>query len=335
MGMTPTRRLFAVAGLSCAVFIASVSEARKIKPARPEVPAPAAAAPAPVAPERVTTVEGVTEYRLANGLRVLLFPDQSKQTITVNVTYLVGSRHENYGETGMAHLLEHMMFKGSTHHTDVPGELSTHGARPNGTTSWDRTNYFETFNASDENLRWALSLESDRMVNSFVAQKDLDSEMTVVRNEFEMGENDPTGVLFKRILSIAYDWHNYGNLPIGARSDIEGVPIERLQAFYRTYYQPDNAVLLVAGKIDEAATLKLVQEYFGVIPRPTRMLPEQHTVEPVQDGERQVTLRREGDVQVALVGYHVPSGTHEDAAPLQVLGQVLADSPSGRLYKAL
>ena len=97
------------------------------------------------------------------------------------------------------------------------------------------------------------------MVNSFIAKKDLDSEMTVVRNEFESGENDPTGVLFKRMLSIAYDWHNYGNLPIGARSDIEGVPIERLQAFYRTYYQPDNAMLLVAGKIDEAATLELVQ----------------------------------------------------------------------------
>src|SRR6478609_8076012 len=140
-------------------------------------------------PVKVTSVEGITEYRLGNGLRVLLFPDQSKQTITVNVTYLVGSRQENYGETGMAHLLEHMLFKGSTNHTDVVGELSAHGARPNGTTSWDRTNYFETFNATDENLRWALALEADRMVNSFVAQKDLDSEMTVVRNEYEQGEN--------------------------------------------------------------------------------------------------------------------------------------------------
>src|SRR5215831_14484652 len=109
--------------------------------------------------EKVTSVEGITEYRLqSNGLRILLFPDQSKQTITVNMTYLVGSRMENYGETGMAHLLEHMLFKGSTNHKDIPGELSAHGARPNGTTSWDRTNYFETFAASDENLRWALSL---------------------------------------------------------------------------------------------------------------------------------------------------------------------------------
>ena len=209
------------------------------KPKTPPAPPPPAA---PAAPERVTTVEGITEYRLANGLRVLLFPDQTKQTLTVNVTYLVGSRHENYGETGMAHLLEHMVFKGSTNHKDIPNELSSHGSRPNGTTSWDRTNYFETFSATEENLRWALDLESDRMVNSFIAKKDLDSEMTVVRNEYEGGENQPVSVMFKRLLSVAYDWHNYANTPIGARSDIEGVPIERLQAFYRTYYQPDNAI---------------------------------------------------------------------------------------------
>jgi zinc protease len=282
-----------------AVFAAPVWAAKKPKasPAPPPVAAPAA-------PERITTVEGITEYRLANGLRVLMFPDQTKQTITVNMTYLVGSRHENYGETGMAHLLEHMVFKGSPRHKDIPNELSSHGARPNGTTSWDRTNYFETFNATEENLRWALDLEADRMVNSFIAQKDLDSEMTVVRNEFEMGENQPVGVMFKRLLSVAYDWHNYANTPIGARSDIEGVPIENLQAFYRMYYQPDNAILLVAGKFEEEATLKLVNEYFGPIPRPTRVLPRMHTVEPTQDGERQVVLRRVGDVQWAAIAYH-------------------------------
>ena len=264
-----------------------------------------------------------------------MFPDQTKQTITVNITYLVGSRHENYGETGMAHLLEHMVFKGSPRHKDIPQELSAHGARPNGTTSWDRTNYFETFNATEENLRWALDLEADRMVNSFIAKKDLDSEMTVVRNEFEMGENQPVGVLFKRLLSVAYDWHNYANTPIGARSDIEGVPIERLQAFYRTYYQPDNAILLVAGKFEEAATLKLVNEYFGPIPRPTRVLPKMHTIEPTQDGERQVILRRVGDVQWAAIAYHIPAGPHEDHAAIQILNEVLGSTPAGRLHKAL
>jgi zinc protease len=309
--------------------------AKKPKPAS-VAPPPAVAVSAPQPPpEKVTTVEGITEYRLANGLRVLMFPDQTKQTVTVNITYMVGSRQENYGETGMAHLLEHMLFKGSPRHRDIPNELTSHGARTNGTTNFDRTNYFETFNATDENLRWALDLEADRMVNSFVAQKDLDSEMTVVRNEYEQGENQPLNVLYKRLLAIAYDWHNYGNIPIGARSDIEGVPIERLQAYYHTYYQPDNAMLVVAGKIDEAATLKLVQEYFAGIPRPARALPAMHTIEPTQDGERQVVLRRVGDVQVAAVAYHVPAGSHEDFAPLLLLSQVLGDTPSGRLHKDL
>ena len=137
----------------------------------------------------VATVEGITEYRLPNGLRFLLFPDQSKQQITVNITYLVGSRHEGYGETGMAHLLEHMVFKGSTDHPKIDEELSEHGAFANGTTWFDRTNYYETFPASTENLDWALDLESDRMVNSFIRGEDLESEMTVVRNEWEAGEN--------------------------------------------------------------------------------------------------------------------------------------------------
>jgi zinc protease len=186
-------------------------------------------------PIKVTTVEGITEYALSNGLRVLLFPDQTKQTITVNITYLVGSKHENYGETGMAHLLEHLVFKGTPRHPDIPKELTERGARPNGTTWTDRTNYFETFSATEDNLRWALDLESDRMVNSFIAQKDLDSEMTVVRNEFEAGENNPWRVLWQKMMSTAFDWHNYGKSTIGARSDIENVPIDRLQAFYRMY----------------------------------------------------------------------------------------------------
>ena len=161
-------------------------------------PAPAAAG-LPDGVTRVAAVEGITEYRLANGLRVLFFPDPSKETITVNITYLVGSRHEGYGESGMAHLLEHLVFKGTPRHPDIPQELTAHGARPNGTTWVDRTNYFETFQASDVNLEWALDLEAERMVNSFIAKKDLDSEMTVVRNEFEAGENDPGSIIFERV----------------------------------------------------------------------------------------------------------------------------------------
>lgn len=286
-------------------------------------------------PKKITSVEGITEYRLENGLGVLLFPDPSKQTITVNVTYRVGSKHENYGETGMAHLLEHLVFKGTPNHKDIPKELTEHGARPNGTTWLDRTNYFETFKATEENLKWALDLESDRMVNSFIAAADLESEMTVVRNEFESGENSPVGVMLKRVQSAAYSWHNYGNSTIGARSDIENVPIDRLQAFYRKYYQPDNAVLTVAGNFDEAATLKLVNEYFGKIPRPERVLPKIYTKDPVQDGERSVNIRRVGDIQYVGAAYHLAPGSHPDFAALDVMSEILTDEPSGRLYKAL
>ena len=286
-------------------------------------------------PVKVTSVEGITEYVLGNGLRVLLFPDPSKQTATVNITYMVGSRHEGYGETGMAHLLEHMVFKGSTKHPNIPQELTDHGARPNGTTWLDRTNYFETFAATEENLRWALDLESDRMVNSFIKKEDLEKEFSVVRNEFEMGENDPESVLSERVISTAYLWHNYGNSTIGSREDIERVPIDNLQAFYKKYYQPDNAILLVAGKIDEAKTLKMINEYFGSIPRPTRKLQPTYTVEPVQDGERSVTLRRVGDIQAIGVAYHICSNSHPDYPALDVLQGILASEPSGKLYKAL
>lgn len=304
----------------------------------PLAPVLAQAPSTPVLTQQAT-VEGITEYSLSNGLRVLLFPDPSKPTTTVNVTYLVGSRHESYGETGMAHLLEHLVFKGTPNHPDIPAELTSHGARPNGSTWTDRTNYFETFAATPENLEWAIDLEADRMVNSFISKDDLASEFSVVRNEFESGENDPFGVLLERVMSTAYLWHNYGNTTIGARSDIEEVPIERLQAFYRRYYQPDNAVLIVAGKFDEDATLKLITEKFGAIPRPERtgdmLLWPTYTDEPAQDGERSVTLRRVGDEQVAMAAYHVPAGTHADFAAVQVLAEVLGDAPSGRLYEAL
>lgn len=285
--------------------------------------------------KKITSVEGITEYQLPNGLRVLLFPDETKQSITVNITYLVGSRHENYGETGMAHLLEHLVFKGTPKHPNIPQELSAHGALPNGTTWFDRTNYFETFAATDENLEWALDLESDRMINSYIAKKDLESEFSVVRNELESGETSPFRVLWQRVNSVAFDWHNYSKSTIGARSDVENVPIDRLQAFYKKYYQPDNAVLIVAGKIDEAKTLGLVNKYFAPIPKPARELQKIYTVEPVQDGPRAVVVNRIGDFQMLMAGYHTPSASHADYAPLEIMDNIMTSVPSGRLYKAL
>lgn len=318
-----------------AIALASIALISAASAIAQQPAAPATSVKLPAGFVRVTSVEGITEYKLPNGLRVLLFPDQTKQTMTVNMTYLVGSKHENYGETGMAHLLEHMVFKGTPKHKDIPKELTEHGTRPNGSTWFDRTNYFETFSATDENLKWALDLESDRMINSFVAKKDLDSEMTVVRNEYELGENSPFSVLTDRVYSTAYLWHNYGKSTIGARSDIENVPIDRLQAFYKKYYQPDNAVLLVAGKFEEQKTLDLINEYFSPIPKPTRELPKIYTQEPVQDGERTIVVRRTGDTQLVISAYHIPGSSHPDAPLASILMQVMADTPSGRLHKAL
>jgi len=285
--------------------------------------------------EPVAEVEGIQEYLLENGLKVLLFPDPSVQTLTVNVTYRVGSRHEGRGEAGMAHLLEHMVFKGTPTFPDVWDALEDRGARFNGTTWVDRTNYYETLPASQDNLAFALQLEADRMVNSTIRAEDLATEMTVVRNEFESGENNPLGVLRQRMLSAAYLWHPYGRPTIGNRSDIERVPVDKLRSFYKTYYQPDNAMLVVSGQFDAAFALAEIQRTFGKIPRPERALENTYTLEPPQDGPRSVTLRRVGSVASAALQYHIPAGSHPDIGPLEVLGEIVAAEPNGRLYTEL
>jgi zinc protease len=315
MRSSPLRLPLAV--LTCLLLVAALAAARGAEPTK------------------VASVEGITEYQLDNGLRLLLYPDPSLPTVTVNMTVLVGSRHEGYGEAGMAHLLEHMAFKGTPTHQNVPKALRDRGASFNGTTNTDRTNYFETLPATGDNLEFAIRFEADRLVNSFIRREDLFSEMTVVRNEFERSENSPGNLLYKRLVAAAYDWHNYGKTTIGNRSDIERVPIDNLQDFYRRYYQPDNVVLIVAGKFDEADALKFTQQYFGAISRPERKLNTTYTEEPPQDGERKVELRRVGDVPLVAAVYHVPSAAHEDAAALDMLASILSTPPSGRLYQAL
>jgi zinc protease len=283
----------------------------------------------------VQSVEGIDEYRLGNGLQLLLVPDDSKPTTTVNLTVHVGSRHENYGETGMAHLLEHMMFKGTPRRPRVWAEFEQRGLAANGSTFFDRTNYTASFSANNENLKWYVDWLADAMVNSFIARKDLDTEMTVVRNEMESGENSPSRILLQRTLAVMYDWHNYGHETIGARSDVENVDIPRLQAFYRQYYQTDNATLIVAGKFEVAKVLGWVARSFGALKKPARTLPRQYTLDPAQDGERSVTLRRVGGAPLVFAGYHFPPGPHPDFAAAEVLALVLGDVPSGRLHKRL
>ncbi|MEX1229253.1 MAG: pitrilysin family protein [Planctomycetaceae bacterium] len=286
-------------------------------------------------PELVASIEGISEYRLENGLQVLLYPDETKPTVTVNLTVFVGSRHEGYGEAGMAHLLEHMAFKGTPTNAEIPKALQARGADFNGTTWYDRTNYFETLPATEENLEFAIRLEADRLVNSHIRGEDLKSEMSVVRNEFESGENNPRTVLFQKMVSAAFQWHNYGQSTIGNRADIERVPVENLKRFYQKYYQPDNAVLVIAGKFDTETALKIVADSFGKIQRPERELEKTYTEEPAQDGERLVHLRRVGNVSVVGAVYHVPAGAHPDYVPLDALTNILTSPGSGRLYKAL
>jgi zinc protease len=316
----PRRHLIALLGL-LGLLLGSGS-------ARAAVPLPAGVVAGPA-------VEGVRSYSLRNGLRFLLVPDATTGTVTVQITYRVGSVHEGAGEAGMAHLLEHMLFKGTARHPHFDDEMDRRGGDSNAETEPDYTRYYETLSASPEHLRFALDLEADRMTNVRLRREDLDKELMVARNELEIGENDPQDVLPDRILRAAYLFHGYGRAVIGTRSDLERVPLDRLQAFYRRYYRPDNALLIVAGSFDERQALRDIAQLFGRIPRPKAPLLPPYTVEPVQDGERQVKLRRVGDVQLLGVHYHGVPGAHQDFPALLALEHILTRPGSGRLHRAL
>jgi zinc protease len=331
--------------------------AKPAKPAKPSIapkaaqPAPAAAAPAAATPasaaasaaqpvpaplpepQAVRELEGIQEYRLANGLQVLLFPDPAATTSLTNIVYRVGSRHEGAGEAGMAHLLEHLLFKGVPSVADIPKAMSERGVRFNATTSNDRTHYFSAFNAGSDTLDFVLRLESERMQQSRVEAEDLAKEMPVVMNELQQGENNPGQLLRQRLMAAAYRFHPYGRPTIGTRSDVENVPIEALRRFYQAHYRPDNATLIVAGQFDAPATLARINALFGPLQNPAAAKPLSYTVEPPQDGERSVVVRRVGGQQTLLLAYHVPPFAHPDCAALNLLGQMLAQPPSGPLHK--
>jgi zinc protease len=287
------------------------------------------------APKKITSVEGITEYLLGNGLRVLLYPDASKPTTTVNITYLCGSRHESYGETGMAHILEHILFNGTKRFPDAMKELEQLGGEFNGTTWLDRTHYYVTFPATEEKLKRALEIESDRMRNARVVPEILAKEMKIITNELEIGENNPFRILHQRVNATAFEWQAYGRSTIGAKSDIQNVKLEYVKSYYDRYYQPDNAVLLIAGRFDEVKTLGLVNQFYGRIPRPTRVLHPTYTLDPAQDGEKSVTVRRIGGTPMVIVAYKIPAAAHIDSSTLGVVENILTDTPSGRLHKSL
>jgi zinc protease len=287
----------------------------------------------------VRTVQDITEYRLdANGLTVLLLPDHSAPAVTMMVTYRVGSRNESYGTTGATHLLEHLMFKGTLEHNKEAGNgydqlLERTGAMTNATTSLDRTNYFETVGSQD--LPLAVTLEADRMRNLRLREEDRRPEMTVVRNEYERGENNPAEALEKEIWATAFLAHPYHHSTIGWRSDFEKVPIEKLRAFYDTFYWPNNATVTIIGDFDPPEALKLVKKYYGAIPRSPQSIPAVYTQEPPQTGPRRVIVQRPGELGVVMIAEKIPPATNADYAALRVLGMILSDGRNSRFYKAL
>ena len=283
--------------------------------------------------------EGIQEYRLeANGMKVLLVPRRAAPVVAFMVVYHVGSRNEAVGYTGSTHLLEHMMFKGTPTFnrqagTQIAAYLQKYGAVFNADTWNDRTRYFEML-PSDQ-LELAVHLEADRMRNSFIADEDRQSEMTVVRNELERSENDPGSVLDERIWAAAFREHPYHHPTIGWRSDVEGVPTSRLKEFYDTYYHPNNAAAILVGDFDEGTALDLIAKHFGPIPASPQPIPPMYTTEPPQEGENRLVLRRVGQLGIVQIGWRTPEARHPDTPALAVLDHLLSAGVTSRLYQAL
>ncbi|MBX9722897.1 MAG: insulinase family protein, partial [Candidatus Obscuribacterales bacterium] len=290
--------------------------------------------------KKIDEAAGIVEYQMKNGLKILLLENHAAPVVSFMVVYKVGSRNEAVGYTGSTHFLEHMMFKGTRKFNPAAGSgvmetFSRVGALLNATTWLDRTNYFEC--VPSEYLELCVQFEADRMRNLNLKQEDRDSEMTVVRNEFERGENSPGSALSKEVTSLAFREHPYHHPTIGWRSDVEGVPLSRMKEFYDTYYWPNNATVIVVGNFKSDHALKLMSKYFGKIPKSPHEIPEVYTVEPPQEGERRVELRRAGDLPQLLIGYHTPCAAHEDNYALSLMHSILGDSGkrSSRLHKAL
>jgi zinc protease len=290
---------------------------------------------------RVTSAGGVAEYRMqSNGLSILLKEDPSTPAVTFMVVYRCGSRDEGAGTTGSAHFFEHLMFKGTRAFDSLEGNgvmevFNRVGGLLNANTSYDRTRYFECVPA--EQLELCVRIEADRMRNLKNRKADRDSEMTVVRNEFERNENNPGSALYKEVMAAAYKEHPYHFPVIGSRSDVEGVPMQRMVDFYNAHYWPNNATVIVVGNFASEDALRHIAKYFGRIPRSPKPIPQMYTREPEQQGERRVTLKRAGALPIVFLAHHIPNAAHQDTPALAAMANILGgtNNPSSRLYKAL
>lgn len=289
---------------------------------------------------QVSESKNVVEYALDNGLKVLFLENHTSPVITLLVVYKVGSRNEAVGYTGSTHFLEHMLFKGTKKHNAEKGNgiddlLTQIGAYWNATTWFDRTSYFEV--VPSEYLELCIELEADRMRNLLLRQEDHDSEMSVVRNEMERGENYPEEAIEKELYAIAFREHPYHHPTIGWRSDVEGVDMNRLREFYNTFYWPNNATVILVGDFEASKALGHMHKYFGKIPKSPHPIPEVYTTEPPQEGERRFEIHRAGDLPKVWMGYHVPEASHADNYPLAVIRHILGSTyeRSSRLYAKL
>lgn len=296
--------------------------------------------PSPQTPDGfvfVREVGGIREYTLqSNGLTVLVMENHTAPVATFMVTYRVGSRNEAVGYTGSTHILEHMMFKGSKNFNEENGKpfwktIESTGAELNGTTWYDRTNYYETLPINY--IEDAIIIEADRMRNILLRKSDLDTEMTVVRNEYERNENDPSTSLQKLIWGTAYQAHPYHHDTIGWKSDIENVSIERLRDFYNTFYWPNNATVTILGDINTESALSLIKKYFGVHSSAPNPIPEILVKEPRQEGARRIIVRREASKTIVGIAHKTPPGVHKDTATLLILVNILTGGKRSRFYR--
>ena len=286
------------------------------------------------APVRALALE-VHEHTLANGLRLLVHEDHSAPVVSSYVFYDVGSRNEHWGRTGLAHLFEHMMFNGGRKFG--PGVfddlIEGNGGSTNGFTTRDYTAYLNDF--PREALPLVLDLESDRMAHLTITAENLEQERGIVMEERRLRiDNDVQGSMWEALYLHAFVASPYHWPVIGFMSDLRRIELEAARRFFQTYYAPNNATLVLAGDVEPAEAVRLVERYFGDIPRGPQ--PEPVTfAEPEQAGERRIVVRKQAELPAVLMGYRAVEATHPDRAALDVAGQVLAGGRSARLHEAL
>lgn len=276
---------------------------------------------------------GIASYKLANGFKIILIPYPSASSTRVELLVRSGSKLEGYGETGMAHLLEHMLFKGAGDRKNIKDDLTKLGARYNGTTSQDRTNYFESVDADPKKIDEILRIEADRFIRARFTAADLASEMTVVRNELENSEKEPSQLVFSALSRSGFNWHGYSRSTIGSRSDIEGASFAALQTFHKKHYRPDNAALIVSGNFDSKRVLALTSKLFSVAQNPLTEKPANWTLESPQALTNKTELVSSAGTTVAASAWKLPGMKERDAHALDLAAASICDSDWGSLRK--